>query len=472
MRNALLAAVVITGCALTARTGAAGANIFAGDSPAILTMTAPFSDLFTRAKSETDYQVKGQLTWSDGSPSPVTLDGVIFSERGHTSRQTSECAFPKLKVDLSATRRSGTPLDGVKTFKLGTHCGERGDDELTPRYGRLANQRAPAREAMVYRMLHAADIPTLLARPARVTYVNTDAPDQEPLTRFALLLEDDDEAQARLGASGQIDEDGFGSARETFDLDDTARLAFAQAMVGNFDWCVRMFRGDIYRCDERHPLWNVLAFERRNRKAIPLPYDFDLSGPVVGRHIWFGQAFSADYAQPPSDVSVEVQAQVQRTRSLFERSVLDETRAYFLAVRSKILEAIDRSSADSRGQELARQYVDAFYDAIHGRQVLRPCRGRERPSGVPRGRRFATGMRRPKRRPRGHPGQRAQRGRWSARARACPRCVVGMDRTKSVRCCAQAASLDSKSGHRDRLPALESKRGRQPCHPVEVASRA
>ena len=364
MRNALLAAIVITSCASTAQMRASGSGIFAGDSPAVLTVTAPLSDLFTQAKSDSDYKVRGQLTWSDGGSSPVTIDGVIFSERGHTSRQTSECAFPKLKVDLSSARRSGTPFDGLKGFKLGTHCGERGDDELTPRYGRLTNQRAPLREAMVYRMLHAAGIPTLLARPARVTYVDADAPGREPLTRFALLLEDDEEARGRLEASGQIDEDGFGSARETFDPADTARLAFAQAMLGNFDWCMRMFRGDIYRCDDRHPLWNVLAFERRGRKAIPLAYDFDLSGPVVGRHVWFRQVFSADYAEPPSVVSVEVQGQVQRTRSLFERPVLDDTRAYFLTVRSKIMEAIGRSSADSRGQELAREYVDAFYDAI------------------------------------------------------------------------------------------------------------
>ena len=101
-------------------------------------------------------------------------------------------------------------------------------------------------------------------------------------------------------------------------------------MIGNFDWCLRMFGGDIYRCDERHPLWNVLAVTRSEGHALPLIYDFDLAGPVVGRHVWFKQVFDATYVQPPSNVRVEVLAQVQRTRSLFDRALLDETRAHFL----------------------------------------------------------------------------------------------------------------------------------------------
>jgi len=41
MRNALLAAIVITGCASTAQMRASGSGIFAGDSPAVLTVTLP-----------------------------------------------------------------------------------------------------------------------------------------------------------------------------------------------------------------------------------------------------------------------------------------------------------------------------------------------------------------------------------------------------------------------------------------------
>lgn len=363
MRTPVLPLAALVAVAVIPLGSAAATDIFAGDSPASLTLAAPFKDLFDHPASDEDFHVTGELTWTEEGRPPVTLKPVRISERGHTSRQASECAFPKLKINLSQADRSGTPLEGIKTLKVGTHCGDRQDDELTPKYGRLANEHGPLRESMVYRMLDAAGIPTLRSRPARVSYI-FDKAEHEPLTRFALLLEDDDDAETRLGGSGQLDESTFGSARELFDPRDTARLAFAEAMVGNFDWCLRMFRGDIYRCDERHPLWNVLALQREGKRALPLPYDFDLAGAVVGRHNWFGQVFSEDFVDPPSHVQVEVESQVQRTRSLFDRALLDDTRGHFRGVREAVNSAIERSASDEPGKALARRYVDAFYDAI------------------------------------------------------------------------------------------------------------
>jgi hypothetical protein len=134
-----------------------------------------------------------------------------------------------------------------------------------------------------------------------------------------------------------------------------------------------MFRGDIYRCDDRHPLWNVLAFTQPGGRATPLIYDFDLAGPVVGRHVWFKQVFDAAFVDPASTIQVEVQAQVQRTRSLFDRSVLDRTRAEFMQARGAVEATIERSSADATGKDLAHRYTTAFFDAIaDDRSFYRP----------------------------------------------------------------------------------------------------
>src|SRR5262249_5025705 len=154
---------------------------------------------------------------------------------------------------------------------IGTHCGDGPDDVLSPRWGRLRNEHSPLREAFAYRLLEALHVPSLKARPVRISYVDTKA--RTTLVRYAMFLEDDDEAESRLGSSERYTEDTFGSADVRLTPADSARLAFAEALVGNFDWCVRFSPDDTYRCDGRHALWNVLAFKRPDGSTVPLPYD-------------------------------------------------------------------------------------------------------------------------------------------------------------------------------------------------------
>lgn len=360
--TARLRTALVTAALAAAPVAAGPPDVLTGPGTASLTLTAPLADLRRLASSEDDASVQGSLTLDDGSHgTPYT---VRVSERGHTSRNPGECAFPKLRLEFVSADRTGGPFDSVDVLKIGTHCGDAAPDTLTPKYGRLANELAPRREAMVYSLLAAAGVPTLLARPARITYAGRGASAQPTLTRYALLLEDDDAAAARLGAAEMLTEDTFDSAAHRFSPPDTARLALAEAMIGNFDWCLRMFPGDIYRCDDRHPLWNILGLSGIGSRALPLPYDFDLSGPVVGRHVWFDQVFDRTFVDPPSAVRVEVLAQVQRTRTLFTRAVLDDARASFVSARTAIEVAITNADVDERGRDLARQYVGAFFEVI------------------------------------------------------------------------------------------------------------
>jgi hypothetical protein len=345
-------------------------SILSEPTVARVTIEAPMGELLAHAGSADDVHVMGRVTLDDGDRS-ATLDSVRISLRGHTSRRTSECDFPKLKLEFARSNRSGTPFERVAAIKVGTHCGDRPDSALTSRYGRLANEHEPWRESLVYAVLRAAGATTLLARPARITYVDTEGA-RPPLERNGMLLEDDGEAARRLDAGRIIDEGSFETAESQFSEPDTARLLFAEAMIGNFDWCLRMTKNDTYRCDGRHPLWNVLAMQRTSAPAIPLIYDFDLAGAVVGRHVWFDQVFDRSFSVPPSSISVEVQSQVQRTRSVFPRSTLDATRAAFMRARETVLDQIERAPVDDEGRRFAREYVTAFYDAISDEAFYRP----------------------------------------------------------------------------------------------------
>jgi hypothetical protein len=339
-------------------------QLFWKAGPIELTLEAPLAKLFHASRTDEHVKVPGTLRYRDGANGTVTIDGAEISVRGNTSRRDTECTFPKLKLDLGRAKTGRSAFAGFRTIKIGTHCGEAADGELTPQFGRIANETSPLREAFVYHLLATVRVPTLNARPARITYVDPDDASGRPLVRNAVLLEDDDAAFTRFAARGEIREEAFGNARDRFTAADAARLAFAEAMVGNFDWCLKFTPDDTFRCDAKHPLWNVAALDVGGGHAVPLAKDFDIAGMVTGRHAWFDDVFTAAFSPARSPIDVEVVAQVQRTRSLFTRAVLDATRHDFLNRRAAAYVELSRARLDPAGRRVIRQYLDAFYAAI------------------------------------------------------------------------------------------------------------
>jgi hypothetical protein len=312
-----------------------------------LKLEAPLQKLFA-SNSEEDASVPGTVTLGD-----VVLRDVDVSVRGHTSRRETECTFPKLKLKLK----------GAGSIKIGTHCGEAADGQLSPKYGRLVNEKSPLREALAYQMLHAAGVPALRVRPARVTYVDPSAKGGQPLARNALLLEDDDDAMARVGGTAELTLENFGSVASRRAAADAGLVAFAEALIGNFDWCLKFSDDDSYRCDATKPLWNVLAFDRGGAATLMVK-DLDLASVVVGKHGWFDKVWNRAFVPSKSAAEIEVLSQVQRTRSLFPRADLDRLRQHFLDRKDAILAAIQKADVDPAGRELARTYAGHFFAAI------------------------------------------------------------------------------------------------------------
>src|SRR5262245_43117767 len=125
-----------------------------------------------------------------------------------------------------------------------------------------------------------------------------------------------------------------------------------------------MTADDTYRCNARHPLWNIAAAAMDGGHARPLMYDFDVSGMVTGRHPWFNDVLTADFVPSRSQAEVEVLTQVQRTRSLFPRADLDAARAEFVAKKSAAYQTLERATLDAAGRQNAKRYLDAFFAAI------------------------------------------------------------------------------------------------------------
>jgi len=361
MHRATVAAVVVSLSCL-GMAAPAPAELFSSYSRIDFSLKAPFDDLFAGAQKDPEYTVTGTVFYKDASSGKeITIDDVEFSVRGRTSKRETECTFPKLKLRFS-TPASVEPsiFRGMKAVKIGTHCGDQADGDLTDRFGRWANEKAPVREAFVYRLLDALGVRSFKARPARVTYVYEDA---EPLVRSAMLLEDDREAMKRFGADHEIEPAQFRDAERDFSPEDTAKLAFAEALIGNFDWCLKFFANDAYRCDARRLLWNIMAFAPREGRAFPVLYDFDIAGMVVVRHRWFADIFF-DGFEGKSAPAIEVLAQVQHTRSVFSRAVLDATRRAFMDRKAHAFAALRDATLDDEGRRIAEAYMKGFFDAI------------------------------------------------------------------------------------------------------------
>jgi hypothetical protein len=358
-----------------ASAGEPSAPLFASYDVLPLKLEAPFNDLFEHGRTNAEYVVTGKLSYTHGGRD-VTIEGVKVTLRGNTSRRETECVFPKLKVQLPANAEAGPLMAAGDSLKLGTHCGEATDDKLTAKYGRLPNERSPLREAFVYRLLESVGVPTLKARPARVSYVYADArpgqtpPQDQPVVRNALLLEDTDDAVKRFGGVRDIGEKEFTNAQAAFQPADTARIAFAEAMIGNYDWCLRMKPGDSFRCNGRHPLWNIVAAASADGKAVPIIYDFDVSGMVAGIHPWLKTHFNHSFVASRSPIEVAVLAQVQRTRALFSRAQLDATRAEFNERQGDAYRTLAGATLDAAGKNVAKSYLDAFYAAIESEEAF------------------------------------------------------------------------------------------------------
>ena len=327
-------------------------QLLEGDTVIALTLEAPIQELFEKGSEDEKFSVPGTLRFKDARGADVELQGVEVSVRGHTSRRETECTFPKLKLKLK----------GAGSIKIGTHCGETQDETLTTKYGRLANETSAHREALVYRLLHVADAPTLRARPARITYV--DKSQNAPLERNALLLEDDDDAMERVKGTAELPMETFGNVVTRNAGADAARIAFAEAMIGNFDWCLKFSPDDIYRCNEPKPLWNIVAFDLGGGRTSLLMKDFDLAGMVVGPHGWFDTVWNPAFVPSKSKTAIEVLSQVQRARSLFPRAQLDAERRHFIERKAALFGAVQQAPVDARGRDLARAYLEDFYRAI------------------------------------------------------------------------------------------------------------
>lgn len=377
--------VQITQAANPADIGHSKASIFTTKEKVVFTLKTDFGNLWKhRAPPNTEvpedikeFEAPGQLSWTDSEgkhdlPVQVRL-------RGNTSQVESQCPFPKMTLSFEKDRdgervSKGTLFDGLKTVGIGTHCG--GKPGSSVRFHRVWGGLSPHREALIYKAQELLSIPGFQAAPASFSYIDSKTgkgPVEPPPSGFAVnrpmpafFLEDiktfvhyADGKEIRAADSrfkdpdkpyiftsivnAQRDARAAGSTIEPIDPKDIIRILLFQALVGNYDWELRISPGDI---PDSQGLWNIKVVEAGGNWIV-FPYDYDLAGWVKSQD--FALLDEVDVKSfKPTDISLVV-AEFKEKRPAIE-ALVD-----------------DLAKEDKSGARSIKEQISSFYNALDRR---------------------------------------------------------------------------------------------------------
>ena len=198
----------------------------------------------------------GELSYKDSSGASVKVP-VLLRTRGHFRRQTRNCDFPPLKVEMTKATARNTIFEGNRTLKLASTC----------RPSRGEYEQYILQEYVLYRMYQALTPWSYRTRLAHVTYQDSTGK-AKSVQSWAFFVEDDGDLAQRRNSRR------FDTKGAYFDDVEHQQVGLMQLfayMVGNTDWSVS-------------GLHNVTLLRDSVGVVYPVPFDFDWTGAVDARY--------------------------------------------------------------------------------------------------------------------------------------------------------------------------------------------
>jgi hypothetical protein len=321
--------------------------LFASHELIELTIEAPFRQVF-RERSQDPEQFPAVLSYEDAGQR-VTID-LRINTRGRFRLLRSTCRFPPIQLDLPRNSVAGTVFEGQNRVKLVTHC----------QSGRDQYEQYVLQEYLVYRAFNLFTELSFRVRLARITYIDNQE-EQDPLTRFAFLIEHKDDLAARTG--WQILEIPT-VPPDAFDQDNLNTAAVFQFMIGNTD--LAFFQAS---SDETECCHNAKALGTMAGPVFSVPYDFDMSGIINTRYAVVNPAFDRR----------SVTQRLFRGRCV-PPELMERTLQVFREKRDDVF-ALYRGQPQLEEGVLERSldYLDSFYEIINDdgrvrRDIVEDCR--------------------------------------------------------------------------------------------------
>jgi hypothetical protein len=243
-----------------------------------------------------------------------------------------ECDNPPIRIRLARGEAGGTPFSNARRTRVVMPCRNSGDYE---QYVLL--------EYAAYRIFETLTPLSYRARLAKLTLADS-ASGRPERVRWAILLEDDEDAAERFGAEPlEITDMQF----KDLDPDQTLLVSMFQYMIGNPDWIV----------DRLH---NV-TFVRIGWVAHPIAYDFDWTGFV-----------SPQYGSPDPKLQISNLRQRIFLGPCLTDAQLSATAAKFLAAEPEIMKVIeDVPDLSGRSRSNASRYLAEFFAQARDERKLK-----------------------------------------------------------------------------------------------------
>ncbi len=314
---------------------------FDPDEPLELTLTADFSLLKDDRRGESPER-PAMVTVIGDDGSEVVIEAQLRT-RGKFRRDSHTCSFPPLRLNLKRKQAEGTAFEGQDKLKIVGSC----------RPNRNSYEQLVLSEYLQYQAFQLITGISFRTRLARITYVDESGED-DPWTRFAFFIEDDEELAARLGGEVFDLEEGTAIPPGYLDPPTTAVMSVFQYMIGNTDWSAVA----------GHNV-ELISF---GLVAVPVAYDFDFSGVV-----------DAPYSSPNPTLNL-TSVRDRRYRGWCWGMDMGRTLQRFWDAEADILalyEDFPYLDDGDRGRIL--RYVRAFFKDIEtadraDRRFLRDCR--------------------------------------------------------------------------------------------------
>ncbi len=274
----------------------------------------------------------GEVGYMEQDGTAVWLP-VKIETRGLYRLIQGVCEFPPLRLDFRARHLRGTLFDGQNTIKMVTHC--QSDPEF---------QKHVILEYLAYRVYELLTPKSIRARLVKVTYGDV-SETYEPITRYAVLLEDIDDVAIRNGMV-EVDIDGFHAMlADEFEMGVHDVFEF---LIGNTDWSTLVSQ-------------NVKFLQDVEGNTTVVPFDFDWSGVV-----------NVPYSYPAPDLPI---ANVRERYYMGVCRLTDHLTPvfeYFVEKKDEIYDLFRNEPAlGQEPREQALAYFDEFYEIITDEELAK-----------------------------------------------------------------------------------------------------